>query len=45
MKKLIMAMLLLFAVGIVMSSCKSSRGPKCPGMYSKTQNVEIQKKM
>jgi len=45
MKKLVLAMLLLFAAGIVLSSCGSSRGPKCPGMYSKTQNVEYQKKM
>jgi hypothetical protein len=45
MRKLVIALLLTFAMGLVLSSCSSSRGPKCPGMYSKVKNVEQQKNM
>ena len=45
MKKLIVAVLIIFAAGIVLSSCQSARGPKCPGMYSKVQKIEQQKPM
>ena len=45
MKKLVLAVLLIFATGIILSSCQSSRGPKCPGMYSKIQKSEQQKPM
>jgi predicted metal-binding protein len=45
MKKLGIAVLILFATAIVLSSCQSARGPKCPGMYSKIQKTEQQKPM
>jgi len=39
MKKLIIAVLLILSAGVVLSSC-SSRGPKCPGMYSEVPQQE-----
>jgi len=45
MKKLIVAVLIILSTGIILSSCQSSRGPRCPGMYSKVQNTQLQKQM
>jgi len=45
MKKLVVAVLIILSAGIVLSSCQSNRGPKCPGMYSKVQKTELQKQL
>ena len=45
MKKIVLILAMIFATAIFLSSCSSQRGPKCPGMYSKVQNVEQQKAM
>jgi len=45
MKKLVIALLFIFVAGLVLSSCSSSRGPKCPAMYSKAKTIDHQKRM
>ena len=41
MKKSIILVIATFASILILSSCQS-HGPKCPGMYSQVDNVEIQ---
>jgi len=42
MKKIIIFVIATIASIIILSSCQS-HGPKCPGMYSQVDSVEMQK--
>jgi len=42
MKKIAVFTLLFISTVIILSSCQS-RGPKCPGMYSSVEKVNLQK--